>query len=59
MSLCETLIIPPTSTEYLFPLNNTGCKSKVIAPSTLYTKNGIFYFCNRSNRLIYRCMLDR
>ena len=26
-----------------------GC-NKIIAPCTLYTKNGIFYFCNRSNR---------
>ena len=33
-------------------LINTGC-NKIIAPCTLYTKNGIFYFCNRSNRLIY------
>ena len=27
--------------------------NKIIAPCTLYTKKGIFYFCNRSNRLIY------
>ena len=27
---------------------HTGC-NKIIAPCTLYTKNGIFYFCNRSN----------
>ena len=33
-------------------LFNTGC-NKIIAPCTLYTKNGIFYFCNRSNHLIY------
>ena len=33
-------------------LENTGC-NKIIAPCTLYTKKGIFYFCNRSNRLIY------
>ena len=31
---------------------NTGC-NKIIAPYMLYTKKGIFYFCNRSNRLIY------
>ena len=27
--------------------------SKIIASCTLYTKTGIFYFCNRSTRLIY------
>ena len=31
---------------------HTGC-NKILAPCTLYTKKGIFYFCNRSNRLIY------
>ena len=31
---------------------HTGC-NKIIAPCTRYTKKGIFYFCNRSNRLIY------
>ena len=28
---------------------HTGC-NKIIAPCTLYKKNGIFCFCNRSNR---------
>ena len=32
-----------------FLLMYIGC-NKIIAPCTLYTKNGIFYFCNRSNR---------
>ena len=31
---------------------HTGC-NKIIAPCTLYTKKGIFYFCNSSHRLIY------
>ena len=30
----------------------TGC-NKIIVPCTLYPKNGIFYFSNKSNRLIY------
>ena len=30
----------------------TGC-NKIIASCTRYTKKRIFYFCNRSNRLIY------
>ena len=30
----------------------TGC-NRTIAPCMLYTKKGIFYFCNRSNRSIY------
>ena len=33
-------------------VTNAGC-NKIIAPCTLYTKNEISYFCNRSNRLIY------
>ena len=36
----------------IFHSAHTWC-NKIIAPCTLYTKNGIFYFCNRSNRLIY------
>ena len=40
---------PPSYTSFT---SYTGC-NKIIARCTIYTKNGIFYFCNRSNRLIY------
>ena len=44
------------SFEALLKIGGTEC-NKIIAPCTLYTKKGIFYLCNRSNRLIY--MYDR
>ena len=40
------------SSIVIYLVRCTGC-NKIIAPCTRYTKKGIFYFCNRSNRLIY------
>ena len=54
LTQCEN-IAPKEVEKEEIPLNilcYTGY-NKIIAPCTLYTKNGIFYFCNRSNRLIY------
>ena len=42
----------PGAPSYTFFTSYAGC-NKIIVRCTLYTKNGIFYFCNRSNRLIY------
>ena len=40
------------SNTWLLHVGFMGC-NKMIASCTLYTKKGIFYFCNRFNRLIY------
>ena len=42
--LVRGIKLAPTGTGY----------NKIIVSCTLYTKKGIFYFCHRSNHLIYK-----